>query len=69
MCQMNTYIISDSRPVTRGVPQGSLLGPLLAYFVHVINETVLATSGLFSFILYADDTLSDMIRADNANFG
>ena len=41
------------RPVTTGVPQGSIVGTLL--FNILINEIVMA-SQKFNFILYADDT-------------
>ena len=44
---------SDTKPITHGVPQGSILGPIL--FIIDINDFSRASDKLFS-ILYADDT-------------
>lgn len=50
--QMND-VSSDFCEVNTGVPQGSILGPLL--FIIYMND-IIESSKLFDFILYADDT-------------
>ena len=46
-------IVSQVKPISMGVPQGSVIGPLL---FNIVNNDIIKSSSKFSFILYADDT-------------
>ena len=46
---------SEIKNITHGVPQGSILGPLLFIYIYYINDFSRASDLLFS-ILFADDT-------------
>ena len=62
-------IKSNLLQIKTGVPQGSILGPLL--FIIYVNDFSKAST-IFDFICYADDTtlfctLSKLVNAQNAN--
>ena len=52
-CTVFNSKMSDFKNITCGVPQGSLLGPLL--FILFVND-IYRSSSILSFVLYADDT-------------
>ena len=59
-CNINGKM-SSYKPVTSGVPQGSILGPLL--FILYMNDLPLAVADNAEITMYADDT--SMYRAFN----
>lgn len=61
-------------PVERGIPQGSILGPLLFNIFmtdlpHVIDFTILFTYADDTQMFYAGDKLKDVERAINSDLG
>ena len=61
-------------PVQRGIPQGSILGPLLFnIFIndipHVIDYTILSTYADDTQIFYAGDNVTDVEHAINSDLG
>ena len=61
----NNSIISPMLPITCGVPQGSILGPL--FFIIYVNDLLeLFMVGNVSITLYADDTVLYVSHKDSA---
>ena len=61
-------------PVKRGIPKGSILGPLLFNIFmnglpHVIDFTILSSYGDDTQIFYAGDNVRDVEQAINSDLG
>ena len=61
--KVNSDTLSATMPITHGVPQGSILGPLL--FILYVKNSANVSESLFS-ILFADDT-TVLIEGTNIN--
>jgi len=62
----NNKLSSDWEPVKHGIPQGSILGPML--FLIYINDLARSISKLANTILFADDTSIIISSSNQENF-
>ena len=62
-CTKVNNVLSNNKPISAGVPQGSILGPLL--FILFVNDLFQFNSPSVEIYFYADDTAIILIAANN----